>query len=103
MNGDGPNSRPGCRRKILSKEFWGWGWGSKADPQEIFSLRDNFRLKIAFPFPQNGQLSHEMKGLRKRSFYRLRKALLTVGAFLLTVKLLCLQSFRALVRRSFPL
>ena len=27
------HSRPGCRRKILSKEFWGWGWGSKSDPQ----------------------------------------------------------------------
>ena len=29
--------------------------------------------------------------------------LLTVGAFLLTVKLLCLQSLEALVRRTFPL
>ena len=29
--------------------------------------------------------------------------LLTVGAFLLTVKLLCLQSLKALVRRTFPL
>ena len=27
-------SRPGCRRKILTKEFWGWGWGSKFDPQK---------------------------------------------------------------------
>ena len=27
-------SRPGCRRKVLRKEFWGWGWGSKSDPQE---------------------------------------------------------------------
>ena len=25
------HSRPGCRQKILSKEFW--GWGSKFDPQ----------------------------------------------------------------------
>ena len=24
--------RPGCRRKILSKEFWGWGWGCNLDP-----------------------------------------------------------------------
>ena len=24
-------------------------------------------MKIAFPFPQNGQISHEMKGLRERS------------------------------------
>ena len=29
--------------------------------------------------------------------------LLTVGAFLLTVKLLCLQSLKALIRRTFPL
>ena len=29
--------------------------------------------------------------------------LLTVGVFLLTVKILCLQSFKALLRRSFPL
>ena len=29
--------------------------------------------------------------------------LLTVGAFLLTVKLLCLQSLRPLIRRTFPL
>ena len=28
---------------------------------------------------------------------------LTVGAFLLTVKLLCLQSLKALIRRTFPL
>ena len=34
-----------------------------------FTLRDNFPLRIAFPFPQSGQFSHEMKGLRKRSFY----------------------------------
>ena len=29
--------------------------------------------------------------------------LLTAGAFLLTVKLLCLQSLKALTRRTFPL
>ena len=29
--------------------------------------------------------------------------LLTVGAFLLTVKLLCLQSLKALIRLTFPL
>ena len=29
--------------------------------------------------------------------------LLTVGGFLLTVKLLCLQSLKALIRRTFPL
>ena len=42
---------------------------------KIFPLRDNFPLKIAFPFPPNGQFSHEMKGLRKRSFYGLRESL----------------------------
>ena len=26
------HSRPGCRWKFLSKEFWGWGWGSQFDP-----------------------------------------------------------------------
>ena len=30
-------------------------------------------------------------------------SLLTVGAFLLTVELLCLQSLKALIRRTFPL
>ena len=30
-------------------------------------------------------------------------SLLTVGAFLLTVKLLCLQSLKAPIRRAFPL
>ena len=29
--------------------------------------------------------------------------LLTVGAFLLTVEVLCLQSLKALIRRTFPL
>ena len=29
--------------------------------------------------------------------------LLTVGAFLLTVQLLCLQSLKALIRHTFPL
>ena len=29
--------------------------------------------------------------------------LLTAGAFLLTVELLCLQSLKALIRRTFPL
>ena len=27
------HSRPGCRWKIRTKEFWGWGWGSRFDPQ----------------------------------------------------------------------
>ena len=40
---------------------------------KIFPLRDNFPLKIAFPFPRNGQFSHEMKGFRKRSFYGLKE------------------------------
>ena len=25
--------RPGRRQKILTKEIWGWGWGSNFDPQ----------------------------------------------------------------------
>ena len=32
------HSRPGCRRKILSKEFWGWGWGSKFEPRLCLPL-----------------------------------------------------------------
>ena len=44
----------------------------KIGRRKFFPLKDNFPLRIAFPFPQNGQFSHEMKGLRKRSFYGLR-------------------------------
>ena len=44
---------------------------------KIFPLRDNFPLKIAFPFPQNGQFSHEMKVLRKRSFLWLEGKFMT--------------------------
>ena len=39
----------------------------------------------------------------KRLFSAGKAFLLTVGAFLLTVELLCLQSLKALIRRSFPL
>ena len=42
---------------------------------KIFPLRDNFPLKIAFTFPQNDQFSHEIKSLRKRSFYGARENL----------------------------
>ena len=31
-------SRAGCRRKILTKEFWGWGWESISDPQFLFQI-----------------------------------------------------------------
>ena len=34
------HSRPGCRQKILTKEIWGWGWGSNFDPQVVlFDVR----------------------------------------------------------------
>ena len=39
----------------------------------IFSPRDNFPLKIAFPFPSKWPVFHETKGLRKRRFYGLRE------------------------------
>ena len=41
----------------------------------ILLLRDNFPLKLAFRILQNGQFSHEMKGLRERSFHGLRENL----------------------------
>ena len=54
--------------------------------------------------PQNEQANH--LGLSRmgqnRCFWG-KAFLLTVGAFLLTVKLLCLQSLKALIRRTFPL
>ena len=40
---------------------------------------------------------------RRRQFEKGEAFSLTVGAFLLTVKLLCLQSLKALIRRAFPL
>ena len=39
----------------------------------------------------------------KMCFFNGEAHLLTVGAFLLTVELLCLQSLKALIRRTFPL
>ena len=84
--------RRDLRENLSSKEFWtatafsslltlaypkhllGQHFPSKRKLGElslrgkIFPLRDNFPLRIAFPFPQNGQFSHEMKGLRKGVF-----------------------------------
>ena len=48
-----------------------------------------------------GGLGAAVEGFPK--FQRGEAFLLTVGAFLLTVKLLCLQSLKALIRLSFPL
>ena len=60
----------------------GWGgsqskgkWGELPKRGKVFPLRDTFPLKIAFPVPRNGLFSHEMKDLRKRSFYGLREHL----------------------------
>ena len=39
----------------------------------------------------------------ENSAVRGEASLLTIGVFLLTVKLLCLQSIKALIRRTFPL
>ena len=50
----------------------------------------SFPFSVNFPNPQ---LPNSKRG----------KLLLTVGASLLTVKLLCLQSLKALIRRTFPL
>ena len=50
------------------------------------------------------RLSVQSIALRKRKRQTIGGSfLLTVGAFLLTVKLLCLQSLKALIRRTFPL
>ena len=43
------------------------------------------------------------KGFPNPKIFMGEAFLLTVGAFLLTVKLLCLQSLKALIRRTFPL
>ena len=44
-----------------------------------------------------------LRGFQRGVFLRGEAFLLTVRAFLLTVKLLCLQSLKALIRRTFPL
>ena len=44
-----------------------------------------------------------LKGTFEGVLKRGKVFLLTIGAVLLTVKLLCLQSLKALVRRTFPL
>ena len=51
------------------------------------------------PFP----LCKDLKGFIGKRFFGGKLFLLTVGAFLLTVKLLRLQSLKALIRRTFPL
>ena len=63
---------------IASKPTLNIFWGKIFPPEgklgefslreKIFPLRDNFSLEISFPFPSNGQCSHEMKGLRNGVF-----------------------------------
>ena len=46
-------------------------WGKNFPPRKNwvnYPSEGNFPFKIAFPFPRNNLSSHEMKGLRKRSF-----------------------------------
>ena len=43
--------------------------------REKFPSEGSFSLENSFPLPRNGLFSHEMKGLRKRSFYDLRESL----------------------------
>ena len=52
-----------------------------------------------------GRVSHKHLAVEKHFVIFLwgEAFLLTVGAFLLTVKLPCLQSLKALLRRTFPL
>ena len=52
--------------------------------------------------PNDNACAH--RGIQKRAPLETEEVfLLTVGAFLLTVKLLCLQSLKALIRHTFPL
>ena len=72
------------------------GWLAQRLEQVLLSSAketawDFLALRTSFSGPQKGPAE------RGEAF------LLTVGAFLLTVKLLCLQSLKALLRRTFPL
>ena len=50
---------------------------------KIFRLKDNFPLKMAFPFPQNGLCSQEMKGLGKKGVFMPARENLPQGIFCL--------------------
>ena len=58
----------------------------------VFEPQDSYRRY----FPPRSEMPSVLLGIGEAF-------LLTVGAFLLTVKLLCLQSLKALIRRAFPL
>ena len=61
-------------------------------------------LKAKHSSAQPGRrFTEAMLGTENRGKSKGEAFLLTVGAFLLTVKLLCLQSLKALIRRTFPL
>ena len=71
---------PSPQRKTLNI-FWGKifppreNWANFPSEGEFSLWGIIFPWKIAFPFPRSGLFSHEMKGLRKRSFCSLRENL----------------------------
>ena len=61
-----------CPKHLLGQNFPSKGkLGGISLRGKIFPLRDNFPLKIAFPFPWKALFSQEMKGLGERNFYSL--------------------------------
>ena len=66
-------------------------------------------MSLWLPAPEDATPYFKIYGPRAseivvRQLFSWGKArLLTVGAFLLTVKFLCLQSLKAIIRRTFPL
>ena len=80
------NQRASCGKMFLTETALRFNF-----PQAWPTCRANVTYSIRFRERQKTQKS------RGEAF------LLTVGAFLLTVKLLCLQSVKALIRRIFPL
>ena len=68
--------------------------GVNSTPGTYLNSTLGFALILAFP---------DVRPSLDHGFSRGEAFLLTVGAFLLTAKLLCLQSLKALIRRTFPL
>ena len=72
-------------------------------PLTWLRLQLKIRPVLACPFRTTSDRNLQFRGAVSTGFFWGEVFLLTVGAFLLTVKLLCLQSLKALIRRTFPL